>query len=157
MKRIRNRVGQVSLLLAIVGVTLSGDLACGGGSATSNGNGQGGGDPALIGTWSGNEVGDTSTVWTFVIDATTMTVASSGVEEYAGTYTADPTSNPKRLTALITSCPFTAYIGKTSNGIYQVEGNGPSTLTFAGNEPGNPAVPTSFTPSETRVFVLTKQ
>ena len=165
MKEVRKSLG----LLAIIAAVLSGSLGCGngssggtggtggggGGSGGAGGGVDNGGDPDLIGTWTGAEVGAGSIVWTFVIEGDTVAVTTSGVEAYAGPYTADPTSDPKRFTAQITSCPYTPYIGKTTNGIYEIEG---TTLTFAGNEPGNPAVPTSFVPTgATRVYVLTKQ
>jgi uncharacterized protein (TIGR03067 family) len=74
------------------------------------------------------------------------------MEWYKGTYTADTASDPKRWTGKITDCPYAPYVGATSNAIYKIEG---ATLTFAGSEPGNPSVPTSFSDGRARVYVLT--
>lgn len=115
------------------------------------------GSPAeeLVGTWTGHEVGQSSPEWSFTFSATTAVVTMSGVEAYQGTYTIGATTTPRRVTIAITSSAYPAYIGKTANGIYKIEG---TTLTFAGNEPGSSAVPTSFTPDgTTRVFTLTRK
>ncbi len=124
-------------------------LGCGGGGS------QGGGDPALVGTWVGTEATTTGVVWTFTITATDAEVEMATVPAYKGTYTADASSNPKRLTITITDSATSTYVGKTSNGIYKIEG---STLTFAGNEPGNSARPADFTPGgDAAVFTLNRQ
>ncbi len=124
-------------------------LGCGGGGS------QGGGDPALVGTWVGTEATGGSTLWTFTITATDAEVKMATVAAYKGTYTADASSNPKRITITITDSGTSTYVGKSSNGIYKIEG---STLTFAGNEPGNSARPADFTPGgDAMVFTLTKQ
>jgi uncharacterized protein (TIGR03067 family) len=138
---------QVSLMV----LALAAQIGCGGGDKAG-----GGGDPDLVGVWIGNEVGDDVTIWVYTFSgAGTIEVTTSGVEAYKGTYTADPLSSPKRLTGEITDCPYAPYVGQTTNAIYKIEGTG---LTFAGNEPGNSAVPTSFTPGgNTRVFLLVKQ
>jgi uncharacterized protein (TIGR03067 family) len=137
-------------LLAVVFVALTGWLGCG------SGNSKGTPDPDLDGTWIGKEVGDDVTVWTYAFTASGSVdvTTSSGNEWYKGTYTADTSSDPKRWTGTITDCPYPPYVGATSNAIYKIEG---ATLTFAGNEPGNPAVPTSFSDGRARVYVLTKQ
>lgn len=126
-----------------------------GNGGADGGDGSGGNDPALIATWSGHEVGDTVTVWTFVFGESEGSAATDGAEVYSGPYTVDTSADPKELTMVITSSSFDDYLGETANAIYEVVGD---ELTFAGNEPGNPARPTSFTPSGgTRVFELTRQ
>ena len=130
-------------------------LGCGG----NGGNGSsGGGDPALVGTWIGTEVGYAgSGTWTFSITASGMDVKSSSGEGYKGTYTADTSVDPKRFAGTVTECPAPEFVGKPVNGIYKIEG---TTLTFAGNIPGDTTFPTSFTSGgahQTRVFTLTKQ
>lgn len=137
--------------LVLVGVALLGAVGCGGGEARNGG----GGDPELVGNWSGKELSSPSSEWTFAITDTTVDVQTSGIEAYKGTYTADPTSNPRQLTIVITDGAFAAYVGKNSNAIYKIE---ETTLTLAGNEPGISAMPTSFATGGTaRIFVLTKQ
>src|SRR5258706_9319999 len=138
---------------ALLGVVLAAAFGClpgcgsdGGaaardGGATDAGADSGGAAQELIGTWTGHEVGTTSPVWTFTFSATTAVVTTSGTEAYQGTYTIDAVTTPRRVTIVITSSAYPPYVGKTSNGIYKIEG---TTLTFAGNEPGNPASPTSF-------------
>jgi uncharacterized protein (TIGR03067 family) len=153
-----------NLSKALFGVVLAVALGClpgcgSDGGTTDHGDGgatdSGAASQELVGTWTGHEVGTTSPTWTFTFTATTADVTTSGTEAYQGTYTVDTTATPKRATIVITQSAFPAYVGKTSNGIYKIEG---TTLTFAGNEPGNAAVPTSFTPNGvTRVFTLTKQ
>jgi len=127
-----------------------------GGTGGAGGGEENGGDPELIGAWTGTEMNAAdSFVWTFTFEGATVWVTTSGVEAYSGTYTADPLSDPKNITVLIESSPYTAHIGKTENAIYMIED---TTLTFAGNEPGNQAFPTAFEPhGQTRVFVLTKE
>jgi uncharacterized protein (TIGR03067 family) len=126
-----------------------------GGGGDGGGDGGGGSDPALVATWSGHEVGDTVTVWTFVFGETEGSAATDGAEVYSGEYTVDTTADPNELTMVIASSSFEAYVGETTNAIYEIVGD---QLTFAGNEPGNPARPTSFAPGAgARVFELTRQ
>jgi uncharacterized protein (TIGR03067 family) len=137
-------------LLAVIFAALTGCLGCGGGDS------KGGGDPDLDGTWVGKEVGDDYTIWTYSLAASGSVdvTTSTGDEWYKGTYTADTASDPKQWTGKITACPYPPYVGATSHAIYKIEG---TTLTFAGNEPGDSAVPTSFSDGHARVYVLTKQ
>jgi hypothetical protein len=58
---------------------------------------------------------------------------------------------PKQLVAVVTECPFPAYVGKTSYVIYQVEDG---TLTITGNEPGYPAAPAGFDAPHARKMVF---
>jgi uncharacterized protein (TIGR03067 family) len=113
-------------------------------------------DPALVGTWTGTGTASgSSTAWTFVFTATTADVKMAGSSAFSGTYTVDTTTTPKQLTLTISASLNTAYVGKSSNAIYEVVGN---KLRYAGNEPGVSARPTTFSASSaTPVFDLTKQ
>ena len=58
---------------------------------------------------------------------------------------------------LVGESGFPRYVKQSAKAIYKLEGQ---TLTLAGNEPGNEAVPTAFersSTSQTRAFVLTRQ
>lgn len=126
-------------------------LGCGGSGAS-----QGGGDPALVGTWAGTVTGNNVTVWTFTFTSTDVDVKMGTLAAYKGTYVADPSTDPKRLTVNITESALSTYVGQASNGIYKIEG---STLTFAANQPGVATRPTDFTPTPdgvTLVFALNK-
>jgi uncharacterized protein (TIGR03067 family) len=68
-------------------------------------------------------------------------------EWYKGTFTLHEDTTPKQMIVVITDCAAPQYIGKTANAIYKIE-NG--TLTIAGNEPGNPAMPAAFDAPGTR-------
>ena len=114
----------------------------------------GGGDPAVVGTWVGTEVGH-FTIWTMVFHETTVDVIEDDQVVYRGIYYAYPEEAPKRCEFKITSSSIPQYVGETAHGIYKIE---VEQLTIASNEPGVPNTPTSFTPGGgTRVFVLTKQ
>ena len=75
-------------------------------------------------------------------------------EWYKATFTLREDTTPKQLVAVVTDCPFPQYKGKTSYAIYQMQGD---TLTFAGNEPGDPAVPGNFDAPGARKFVFAKK
>jgi uncharacterized protein (TIGR03067 family) len=75
-------------------------------------------------------------------------------EWYKGTFTLHEDTTPKQMIVVITDCPAPQYIGKTANAIYRIE-NG--TLTIAGNEPGNPAMPATFDAPGTRLVTFTAQ
>ena len=136
----------------VFGAVVFAGLACGLGCGGSGS--QGSGDPAVIGTWVGTAAGS-STVWTFTFASTAAEVKMGTVTAYKGTYVADASSNPKSCSVTITESPDPAYIGKTSNGIYKIDG---STLTLAANQPGVETRPTDFTPGgNAEVFTLVKQ
>jgi uncharacterized protein (TIGR03067 family) len=79
---------------------------------------------------------------------------SNPQEWYKGTFTLREDTTPKQMIVTITDCPVPKYIGKTANAIYRIE-NG--TLTIAGNEPGNPAIPASFDAPGTRLITFKAQ
>jgi uncharacterized protein (TIGR03067 family) len=141
---------RTSLAAAFTFALIAGLIGCGGSSEGP----EPGGDDNLLGTWVGTEIGG-SAVWSFTFNATSATVTTDSVEAYTGTWSATPTADPKQLSLKITQCDYPAYVGQTSKAIYKIESD---LLTFAGNEPGVAATPTSFTPGGgTRVFELTKQ
>lgn len=121
--------------------------------ACDTGKNGGGGDPArghLDRDWSGAfyNLDDG-------ISRNHVVASTDGQEVYRGNYTAYPEEDPKRFKFEITSSSISQYVGKTSHGIYKIEGD---QLTIASNEPGVNDTPTSFTPGGgTRVFELTKQ
>jgi uncharacterized protein (TIGR03067 family) len=162
MKLLRPRpdlLGTAVLLACCLGCGSNASTDGTGGSGGNGGTGgsSGNGDPAVVGTWTGTELGAGPATWTYVLAAKTMEVKSSAGEAYKGNYTLDTSVDPKRLAATITECFAAQFVGKASNGIYKIEG---TTMTFAGNAPGSTAFPTSFNQDPTgatRVFTLTKQ
>ncbi len=148
MRRFTSKWCDESLRASVV-VAFACCLGCGGGGSP------GSSDPALLGTWVGTEATTGATVWTFSFNPTDAEVKMATVTAYRGTYTTDGSTNPKRITVTITDSSNATYIGKATNGIYKIEG---STLTFAGNEPGNSARPADFTPGgDAAVFTLNRQ
>jgi uncharacterized protein (TIGR03067 family) len=124
--------------------------------------GPGGPGPAITeleGTWTGALIGDTATYsMTCSGSAFAFRMGSpTGMTElYGGTFSVDTTVSPREMDAYITRCTVNAaYVGQTSLCIYMISGD---TLTYAGNEPGDPQRPTSFTPTGgTALFVLVRQ
>ena len=111
---------------------------------------------SLQGTWSGHEVSANAGpgACSMIIQGNKLEFHGADPREwYKATFTLREDTTPKQETAVITDCPFPQYVGKTDHAIYEVQ-NG--TLTFAGNEPGDPAVPTSFDDPNSRKFVFTK-
>ncbi|HUI92351.1 MAG TPA: TIGR03067 domain-containing protein [Chitinivibrionales bacterium] len=126
-------------------------------SSTSSGpTGPGPTATSLEGTWKGHTLGDTNT-FTAVFTGNNFSFSLGLIIGYAGTFSINAASNPKTMDVVITQCANTAYVGKTSLGIYKVSSD---TLTYAANEPGNPNRPTSFaydSTGTTVVFVFVKQ
>ena len=150
MRLLNSKSRDVMLGSAVV-VAFACGLGCGAGGNQSSG------DPALVGTWVGTVSGDNVTVWTFTFTPTDVDVKMATFAAYKGTYAADASSDPKRITVTITDSPISTYIGQNSNGIYKIEG---STLTLAANQPGTTSRPTDFIPTAdgvTEVFTLTEQ
>jgi uncharacterized protein (TIGR03067 family) len=109
----------------------------------------------LQGTWSGQELGVKAGSPSLVIEGTKMEFHGANSQEwYKATFSLREDTAPKQLEAVITECPFAQYVGKTTHGVYQIEDG---RLTFAANEPGNPAVPASFDAQGARKFVLTRK
>jgi uncharacterized protein (TIGR03067 family) len=108
----------------------------------------------LHGTWSGQEVGaETQGSPSLTFEGTTLEFHGANPQEwYKATFTLREDTTPKQLEAVVTECPVPKYVGKTAHAIYKIE-NGKFTLT--GNEPGNPAVPTSFDAKGARQIVFT--
>lgn len=99
---------------------------------------------ALQGTWQGRMLqGDPQHQVSMVISGSNFAFRDETDTNawYKGTFSVREDSTPRQFIAVISECPFAQYVGKTSMLIYRLE-NG--TLTFAGNEPGNPAVPAAF-------------
>jgi uncharacterized protein (TIGR03067 family) len=127
----------------------------------SNSTSTGPGAPAteLQGTWKGHTLADTTTFTIiFTGNSFSYSLGSSTAMAafYSGTFTIDTVSNPKKMDALITQCSLKPqYVGKTSLCIYKISHD---TLTYAGNEPGNPQRPASFQmDTATVVFIFKKQ
>ena len=97
----------------------------------------------LQGTWKGQEiVASAKGSSSLVLSGANLEFHGANTNEwYKATFTLREDTNPKQLVAVITECPAPQYVGKTANAIYRVEDG---TLTIAGNEPGNPAMPATF-------------
>ena len=108
---------------------------------------------ALQGTWKGQEIGkqaDGSCL--LIVSGKTMEFRGADTREwYKAEFTVKEDINPHQVVAVINECPFPQYVGKTTHAIYRLEAG---MLTFAGNEPGNPEVPTGFDAPGSRQFVL---
>jgi hypothetical protein len=110
---------------------------------------------ALQGNWKGREIGGRveGPCYLFVSGNTIEFRGADTNEWYKATFTLHGSADAHQVIAKVTDCPFPQYIGKTSNAIYQIKDG---TLRFAGNEPGNPAMPSGFDAPEARRFFLTK-
>src|ERR1035437_7272679 len=108
---------------------------------------------ALQGTWKGQEIGvNAKGSPSLVLSGANLEFRGADTNEwYKATFTLREDTNPKKLIAVVTDCPFPQYVGKTSQAIYRIE-NG--TLTLAANEPGNSAVPANFDASNARVILF---
>ena len=111
------------------------------------------GSVTLQGTWKGQETGaNAKGSPTLVLSGANLEFHGADTNEwYKGTFKLREDTNPKQLVAVITECPAPQYVGKTANAIYQIEDG---TLTIAGNEPGNPAMPAAFDAPGARKFVF---
>ena len=115
-------------------------------------------EPALQGTWVGQEVGGPQGEYRPTVSGNSIKFQGARAEEwYEATITLEPKANPKRAAALIERCPAPQYVNKTANFIYKIEGK---TLTLAGSEPGSEKEPTAFErnpDNPVRIFVFNKQ
>jgi uncharacterized protein (TIGR03067 family) len=107
---------------------------------------------ALKGTWQGREGGAARTDSLVLSDNNLEFHGANPQEWYKGTFTLHEDSDPKQMIITITDCPFPKYVGQTANAIYRIE---KGKLTIAGNEPGDPAMPTAFNAPGTRTMVFT--
>jgi uncharacterized protein (TIGR03067 family) len=107
-------------------------------------------------TWHGEEGGGAAGATnSLVLSGNNLEFHGANPQEwYKGTFTLREDTTPKQMIVVITDCPAPQYVGKTANAIYRIE-NG--TLTIAGNEPGNPAVPASFDAPGTRMLTFNAQ
>jgi len=110
----------------------------------------------LQGTWIGHEVDGPPGECRMTISGESVKFKGVRQEEwYAARLTLTPSTSPKQADCLVEDCGAPQYIHKMAKVIYKTEGK---TLTLAGNEPGNEAVPTGFEPNVgARVFVFTRQ
>jgi uncharacterized protein (TIGR03067 family) len=115
-------------------------------------------EPALQGTWVGQEVGGPQGECRLTVSGNSIKFQGARAEEwYEGTVTLKPKTSPKRAAVLIERCSAPQYVNKTTNFIYKIEGE---TLTLAGNEPGSAKEPTAFErnpENPVRTFFLNKQ
>ena len=109
----------------------------------------------LEGVWTGTEV-NSGQGWTFTITGQIIEVKGQDEKEwYRGIMAIDKTVSPHHLDIRISATPVESYIGKSSPGIYTLEGD---TLTLCGNEPGDFLRPSSFVPSgKFRCFKMSRQ
>ena len=106
----------------------------------------------LQGKWEGEEIGNNPGPCHLVISGKDLEFHAADPNEwYKGTFSLREDTNPRQVILVITGCSADQYIGKTTYAIYRLEG---STLTIAGNEPGNPEVPAAFDAPDARRFVL---
>jgi uncharacterized protein (TIGR03067 family) len=110
-------------------------------------------ETTLQGTWKGHESGvNVPGSPSLVLTGNNLEFRGADTNEwYKGTFALQEDKTPKQLTAVITECPFPAYVGKTVHGIYRLDGG---TLTLAANEPGAPAIPAAFNSPGARQFVF---
>ena len=112
----------------------------------------------LRGTWVGEEISGEKGECRITIEGDSIKFQGVRSQEwYVGKLSLDPNAKPKQAMVLIGECGFPKYVNKTAKAIYKLEGK---SLTMAGNEPGNEAVPTAFErdrTSQTRAFVFNRQ
>ena len=110
----------------------------------------------LQGTWSGQEIGvNTQGTLSLIVEGENLEFHGANPQEwYKGTFVLREDTTPKQIEAVIKECPFPQYVGKTVHGIYKIEDG---KFTFAANEPGEPAVPTTFDARGARTFVMSQK
>jgi uncharacterized protein (TIGR03067 family) len=110
----------------------------------------------LQGSWAGTQTPDTTFLWTITFKGDSVTVGNAHtLYLYGGHCSINSSTSPKSIDMTVITCPdYPTYVGKLTYGIYTLSGD---RLTWAANEPGNVARPTSFTDPQARVFRLVKQ
>jgi uncharacterized protein (TIGR03067 family) len=115
-------------------------------------------DQALLqGRWEGGTLqGDPHHQCSFVISGNNFEFHDETDTNvwYKGTFTLREDAQPRQYIATITECPFPQYVGKTSLAIYRLEN---STLTIAGNEPGQTTAPAAFDAPDAAAMELKKK
>ena len=94
-------------------------------------------DGELDGTWVGT-AGDGYGQWTFIIAEGKVEVKGPDSKYYAGTVKLNMKTNPKQVDFKISKCSLPEYEGKTSLGIYKLEGK---KVTLVASEPGSVSRP----------------
>ncbi len=110
----------------------------------------------IVATWIGDEVNGQADSWGFMFSCNDLDIINPQDEEwYRGTFTLNKMADPDQIDYHITGCSNPENVGKSSLGIYELDG---STLTVAFGEPGAHERPSNFTPvaGEIRVFELNK-
>ena len=105
----------------------------------------------LQGIWSGQESGSAKGACSLVIQGSTIEFHGADTNEW---YKAEFTiynTKPLQLVTTVTACPFPQYVGLTSYSIYELTDG---ILTVAGNEPGDPVVPSGFDARSARKIVF---
>jgi uncharacterized protein (TIGR03067 family) len=110
---------------------------------------------ALEGTWKGYDKAQPA-AGTCSVKFSKNTVEFHGVDKddwCKGIFTLHEDTNPKQIIATILEAPDARVVGQTIHAIYRIES---TTLTLAGNQPGNPDVPSGFEAPNLRMLVLKK-
>ena len=110
----------------------------------------------LQGTWVGKETGhEKEGEVSLVIDGDKISFHGWRQGEwYKGTIEVSKQDGRSMIFGSIRECPIQQFIGKTSNGIYDLERD---TLTIAARAPGDPDEPKDFDDESARSFVLKKR
>ncbi len=114
------------------------------------------GNADLEGIWEGIEVGVTGDTWTYTIGRESIEVMCNEITGYKGKIYVNENVTPHQANFVITSTLVPFYIGKTSLGIYELDGN---TLRLCAVEPGTPNRPNDFIPDNDgrRIFELVRK
>ena len=114
----------------------------------------------IQGTWRGQELrqGQVSFSWLSIVGRDLEFRAADGKEWYRATITLNENTDPKQLTAVITQCPVSQYVGQTVAAIYklQTDDQGHGRLVITGNAPGNPQRPTGSGDRRARQIIFIK-
>jgi len=118
-------------------------------------------DSATIqGTWKGQELraGQVLFSWLSIVGRDLEFRSADGREWYKGTLTLQENTDPKQLTALITQCPNSQYVGRTVAAIYQLQtdAQGHGRLVITANSPGDSQRPSGLGDRQARQIIFTK-